>query len=81
MWSQYENEGFCRQAGHYWFGGREGARGVDYFRGLLMETDKKEFSIRVIESKIIGRHSRLDESDSGLKVVYGRRKISRNKTY
>ena len=29
---------------HYRFGGREGERGVDYFRGLLRETDKKEFS-------------------------------------
>ena len=31
--------------------GRE--RGVDYFRGLLRETDKKEFSFRGIESKIV----------------------------
>ena len=36
--------------------GRE--RGVDYFRGLLRETDKKEFSFRGIESKIIRRHPR-----------------------
>ena len=31
--------------------GRE--RGVDYFRGLLRETDKKEFSFRGIESEIV----------------------------
>ena len=31
--------------------GRE--RGVDYFRGLLSKTDKKEFSFRGIESKIV----------------------------
>ena len=36
----------------------EGERGVDYFRGLLKETDKKEFSFRGIESKIVGRHPR-----------------------
>ena len=36
--------------------GRE--RGVDYFRGLLRETDKKEFSFRGIKSKIIRRHPR-----------------------
>ena len=36
--------------------GRE--RGVDYFRGLLRETDKKEFSFKGIESKIIRRHPR-----------------------
>ena len=36
--------------------GRE--RGVDYFRGLLRETDKKEFSFRGIESKIVERHPR-----------------------
>ena len=36
--------------------GRE--RGVDYFRGLVKETDKKEFSFRGIESKIIRRHPR-----------------------
>ena len=46
---------FGRQAGHYGFGGREGERGVDYFRGLLRETNKKEFSLRGIESKIIRR--------------------------
>ena len=49
---------FGKQAGHYGFGGREGERGVDYFRGLLMETDKKEFSFRGIESKIVRRHLR-----------------------
>ena len=59
--------------------GRE--RGVDYFRSLLRETDKKEFSCRGIESKIFRRHTRRDESDSGLKVVYGRRHIFRNKRY
>ena len=37
------------------YGGREGERGVDYFRGLLRETDKKEFSFRGIESKIVRR--------------------------
>ena len=31
---------------------------VDYFLGLLRETDTKEFSFRGIESKIIRRHSR-----------------------
>ena len=33
-------------------------RGVDYFRGLLRETDKKEFSFRGIESKIVRIHPR-----------------------
>ena len=47
----YETEMFGRHAGHYGFGGREGERGVDYFRGLLRETYKKEFSFRGIESK------------------------------
>ena len=42
---------FGRQAGHYEFGGTEGERRVDYFRGLLRETDKKEFSFRGIESR------------------------------
>ena len=55
---KYETEIFCRQAGHYGFGGREGERGVDYFRDLLRETDKKEFSFRWIESKIVRRHPR-----------------------
>ena len=59
--------------------GRE--RGVDYFRGLLRETDKKEFSFRGIESEIVRRHPRRDESDSELKVVYGRREHFRNKRY
>ena len=36
--------------------GRE--RGVDYFTGLLRETDKKEFSFRWIESEIVRRHPR-----------------------
>ena len=49
---------FGGQAGHYGFGDREGERGVDYFRGLLRETDKKEFSFRGIESKIVRRHPR-----------------------
>ena len=43
---------------NYGFGDREGLRGVDYFRGLLRETDKKEFSFRGIESKIVRRHPR-----------------------
>ena len=43
---------FGRQAGHYGVNRREGERGVDYFRGLLSETDEKEFSFRGIESKI-----------------------------
>ena len=47
---------FVRQAGHYGFGGKE--RGVDYFRGLLRETDKNEFSFRGIESKIVRRQTR-----------------------
>ena len=38
--------------------GRERERGDDSFRGLLRKTDKKEFSFRGIESKIIRRHSR-----------------------
>ena len=37
--------------------GREGER-VDYFRGLLRVTVKKEFSFRGIESKIDRRHPR-----------------------
>ena len=37
---------------------RERERGVDYFRGLLRETDKKAFSFRGIESKIVRRHPR-----------------------
>ena len=36
--------------------GRE--KGVDYFRGLLRETDKKEFSFRGIENEIIRRRPR-----------------------
>ena len=38
--------------------GREREREVDYFRGLLRETDKKEFSFRGIESEIVRRHPR-----------------------
>ena len=38
--------------------GRERERGVDYFRSLLRETDKKEFSFTGIESKIVRRHPR-----------------------
>ena len=38
--------------------GMVGERGVDYFTGLLRETDKKEFSFRGIESKIVRRHPR-----------------------
>ena len=52
-WVKYETEIFGRQAGHYGYCGREGERGVDYFRGLLREIDKKEFSFRGIESKIV----------------------------
>ena len=44
--------------GHYRFGGRKGEREVDYFRGLMRETVKKEFSFRGIESKIVRRHPR-----------------------
>ena len=39
--------------------GRERERErMDYFRGLLRETDKKKFSFRGIESKIVRRHPR-----------------------
>ena len=55
---KYETEIIGRQAGHYRFGGREGDRGVDYFRGFLRETDKKEFSFIGGERKIVRRHSR-----------------------
>ena len=55
---KYKTKIFGRQAEHYWFGGRKELRGVDYFRGLLRETDKKEFSFRGIESKIVGKHPR-----------------------
>ena len=51
---KYETEIFGRQ--YYGFSGREGERGVDYFTGLLRETDKKEFSFRELESKIVRRH-------------------------
>ena len=59
----------------------EGERGVDYFTGLLRETDEKEFRFRGIESEIGRRHPSRDESDSGLKDVYGRQEIFRNKRY
>ena len=36
--------------------GRE--REVEYFRGLLRETDEKEFSFGEIESDIVRRHPR-----------------------
>ena len=75
---KYEIKIFGRQAGHYGFGGREGERGVDY---LLRKTDKEEISFRGIESKIIRRHPRWDESDNGLKVVYGIQDIFINKWY
>ena len=55
---KYETKIFVRQDGRYGFGGREGERGVDYFRGLLRETDEKEFSFRGIESEIVRRHPR-----------------------
>ena len=32
---KYETDIFGSPAGHYRFGGREGERRVDYFRGLL----------------------------------------------
>ena len=37
--------------------------------------------MRAIESEIIRRHPRRDESDSELKVVYGRRDIFVDKLY
>ena len=46
-----------------------------------METNKNEFGFRGIESKIIRRHPKWDESDSELKLAYSRREISRNKGY
>ena len=55
---KYETEIFGRTAGHYGFGGRERERGVNYFRGLPRESDKKELSFRGIESKIVKRHPR-----------------------
>ena len=55
---KYETEIFGRQAGLYEFGGRDGERGVDYFRSLLRETDKKKFSFRGIESGLVRRHPR-----------------------
>ena len=39
---KYESEIFGRQARYYGYGGREGEREVDYFRGLLRETDKND---------------------------------------
>ena len=55
--SQIRNRGFWQTgwALRVWW---KGERGVDYFIGLLRETDKKEFSFRGIDSKIIRRHSR-----------------------
>ena len=55
---KYETEIFSRQTGHCGFGGREGERGFDYFRGLLRVTDNKKFRFRGIESKIIRIHPR-----------------------
>ena len=55
---KYEYEIFGRQAGYYGFGDREGERGVDYFTGLLRETDKKKFRFRGIESEIVRRYPR-----------------------
>ena len=55
---KYETEIFDRKARHYWFGGMEGERGFDYFRGLLREIDKKEFNFSGIDSKMIRRHPR-----------------------
>ena len=49
---------YGRHTGHYGFGGREEERGVDYFGGLVRQTDKKEFSFRGIESKVVRRHPR-----------------------
>ena len=53
MSHQDEAESFGRQPGHYRLSGMEGKRGVDYFRGLLQQTDEKEFGFRGIESKIL----------------------------
>ena len=55
---KYETEIFGRQAGYYGFGDMEEEIGVDYFTDLLRETDKKKFSFRGIESKIVRRHPR-----------------------
>ena len=55
---KYETEIFGSHARYYGYGGREGERGVDYFTGLLRETDKKEFSFGGIESEIVRRHPR-----------------------
>ena len=46
-------ESNMKQYGSYGFGGREGERGVDYFNGLLRETDEKKFSFGGIESEIV----------------------------
>ena len=48
---------------------------------LLRETDEKESGFRGIASKIVRKHPRRDECDSGLKIGYGRREIVRNKRY
>ena len=42
---KYETAIFGRQARYYGYGGREEERGVDYFTGLLRETDKKRNSV------------------------------------
>ena len=47
----------------------------------MRETDENEFGLRGIEIKIVRRHPRRHESDSGLKVDFGRREIFRNKGY
>ena len=44
-----EAEIFGRQARHYGLCGREGNRGVEYFKGLLLKTDEKKFGFRWIE--------------------------------
>ena len=54
---------FGRQAGHYEFGGREGERRVDYLRGLLRKTYKKEFNLRGIESK------KLEDIQDEMRVI------------
>ena len=46
------------KAGSYGVGGRERERGVDYFRGLLRETDEKKSSFGGIDSEIVRRHPR-----------------------
>ena len=48
---------------------------------MLKEINEKEYRIRGIESKIVRRHPRRDENDSGLKVDYGIREIFTTKGY